>query len=501
MISVLDLANAVDVQRLRSFSELDHPSTFRYFKNRQFEKAIQSHVVTLLYDTYCYAHIDYDDPSGRHYLGICVMPEYQGHGIGDKLINLLLKLHREDTYLTVDVDNVAAIALYEKYGFQREPEQPSGTVYTYVRRKPLLLEVSAGEAVDKLTILDIKLEKIQNAQKRTQVQVERDHIYGEIRAYVDKAPRFYHWLKYINTMIWVLQDDVREQDKASSKLLMKILDLNDMRFRVKKRINDLFQGTFQEQKGYGLKSGLFLGHLGLGDMINLNGAIRFSALLVDQLYVICKRRNTRNIQLMFADDPSIKVIECQDDDSDVQAIVNNKRHVQLSPSKVSIEPYFTTPITHKFFSGGYAGNIHCADLPDCFYDDLNYHRDVKHVFAHFNISEVEQLQVPSMPFIFTHDSSSYTHGLGLEHKLNINDILVIDPNRNYYANDHKWFALAQSFLNKPLLSYMTVIQRAQEIHVTDSSFYCLCCFIDTKAQVKLCYDRASGQVITRYNFS
>lgn len=500
MIDVLDLTSEQDVQKLREFSLLDHPETFRYFKNRNFEDAIKTHVVTIMYSTFGYAHIDRDSKSGRYYLGICVMPEKQGNGIGKKLLNMIFKLHKGDTYLTVDKTNIPAISLYEKYRFVRIDE--SETSYTYKRSKQLLLEVSVGEAIDKLTILDIKLEKITNIDKKAQCQKEFDAINVELSEYVDKVSRFYKWLRYINLQIWNLQDEMREKNIYSNEAFNKILDLNDMRFRVKKRINAVFDTSFQEQKGYSNKTGIFLTHLGLGDLINMNGAIRYAALMVDKLYVICKNRNCKNVTEMFSDDPTIQVTECRDDDSDVNDIISNKRLVKKStiPGIKSIyHPYFNENITHKFLSGCWAGRQNYDSIPGVFYDDLKFAREIKHIFSYFNSNT--PLSIPDIPYIFTHSSSSEGGDLKFNTKWNVDEILTIDPNKNYYDVDHKWHSLANECLNKPLLSYVNLIQNAKEIHVTDSSFYCLACFVPLKADRRICYNRHSGAVASQYNFT
>lgn len=500
MLDVLDLTCEDDIKKLRTFSKLTHPDTFRYFKNRVFEDAIKTHIVTLMYSTYGYAHIDKDDKTGRVYLGVCVMPEYQGKGIGKKLIEMLLKLHKEDIYLTVDKQNVAAISLYEKYKFVRIDETANS--YTYKKSKQLLLEVSIGEAIDKLTILDIKLEKITNPDKRSQCKKEFDSISADLCQYLENTSRFYKWLKYINLQIWNLQDEIREKNNYSNDAFHKILDLNDMRFRVKMRINSLFETSFQEQKGYSSKTGIFLTHLGLGDLINLNGAIRYASLMVDKLYVICKQRNSRNIIEMLADDSSIHIVECKDDDSDVNDIISNRKVIKKSVIPVIkpiYEQCFPETITHRFTSGGWCGRRFVDDIPGNFYDDLKFDRQIKHIFAYFN--SYNTLDIPNLPYIFTHGSSSCTLGLALENKWDIDSILTIDPNRNYYSLGHKWYSIAETYVNKPFLSYINVIENAKEIHVTDSSFYCIACFLPLKAQLKLCYDRHSGVISSQYNFT
>jgi hypothetical protein len=91
--------------------------------------------------------------------------------------------------------------------------------------------------------------------------------------------------------------------------------------------------------------------------------------------------------------------------------------------------------------------------------------------------------------------------LTFETKLDINTILTIDPNKNYYHSQHEWFTIAENYVNKPFLSYMRVIENAKEIHVTDSSFYCICCFLRTRADKRICYDRITGKPSRDYFFS
>jgi ribosomal protein S18 acetylase RimI-like enzyme len=122
MISVIDLTNHHDVSRLKQFSALDHPSTFRYFKNRVFEDAIKTHKLTVVYSVdnkdVGYAHIDVDTKTQRAFFGICVLPDYQSKGIGKQLTDYVMQTYRDTVYLTVDSANTPAIGLYKKFGFE-----------------------------------------------------------------------------------------------------------------------------------------------------------------------------------------------------------------------------------------------------------------------------------------------------------------------------------------------------------------------------------------------
>ena len=137
MIEELDLTNAAHLNRLKEFSLLEHPPSFRYFKNRVFEEAVKTHKITVLYSTedkkdVAYAHIDLDVPTGRPFFGICVLPEYQSKGIGKLLTNHILQRFSETVYLTVDNDNIHAVSLYKKFGFEQVESYPQSGLWRTV---------------------------------------------------------------------------------------------------------------------------------------------------------------------------------------------------------------------------------------------------------------------------------------------------------------------------------------------------------------------------------
>lgn len=101
------------------------------------------------------------------------------------------------------------------------------------------LEVSLGECIDKLSILEIKLEKIKNEEKLVHVKKEFEEL--NLLCKEHKKNHFYKILKYINETIWNLQEE-REKNYE------KIFDFNMRRFRIKK-IFDL-NSEIKEQKGY-----------------------------------------------------------------------------------------------------------------------------------------------------------------------------------------------------------------------------------------------------------
>ena len=114
------------------------------------------------------------------------------------------------------------------------------------------LEVSIGDALDKLTILEIKLKKIPDEQKRTEIQKEIDAL-SECLQHKEHYKFYYNILMYINEKIWTMTDDIKQmtpEDKSFAYIANKIFEFNQKRFRVKTWFNLLTSSNIKEQKSY-----------------------------------------------------------------------------------------------------------------------------------------------------------------------------------------------------------------------------------------------------------
>ena len=174
----------------------------------------------------------------------------------------------------------------------------------------LLLPVSIGEGLDKLTILELKIKYIQNEERKKEVKKEYDSIYPILKEYREKCELLYKVLYDCNERIWILCDDTRDKnniDYASN--CEKIILENDKRFRIKNKINNKLNSNLKEQKGYNKKKALFISHLGLGDMFVMCGAVRYYSIIYDEIYVVCKDNNYNNVCMMYKDDENIKIIK------------------------------------------------------------------------------------------------------------------------------------------------------------------------------------------------
>lgn len=116
----------------------------------------------------------------------------------------------------------------------------------------IFLPVSLGEAFDKLTILDIKLSNITDARKQ-RVDAEYSALYAKLKEFIDTYRSLYESTKKVNVLIWKLMDELRDGDLSDADYLItakKMIDLNDVRFRIKNKINSITKSQYTEQKGY-----------------------------------------------------------------------------------------------------------------------------------------------------------------------------------------------------------------------------------------------------------
>lgn len=131
--------NDSDIHLLKDFiSRLGSAAeSFRYFKSRTTD-VIKNHLVTLLIledgNAIAYGHLDIQEKN--IWLGIAILPDYQGKGYGNIMMNELITFAKESKLkkivLTVDNDNVNAIKLYEKFDFERESESEKYSKYALI---------------------------------------------------------------------------------------------------------------------------------------------------------------------------------------------------------------------------------------------------------------------------------------------------------------------------------------------------------------------------------
>ena len=123
----------------------------------------------------------------------------------------------------------------------------------------ILTEISAGELFDKLSILEIKLDKINNNNKKKEIKKEFD-ILKKIQTSTiksdDELENLFNSLKKINNNLWEIEDKIRicEKNKDFGEVFIKLArDVyfnNDKRAKIKFQINKKLKSNITEIKQY-----------------------------------------------------------------------------------------------------------------------------------------------------------------------------------------------------------------------------------------------------------
>ena len=123
----------------------------------------------------------------------------------------------------------------------------------------ILVEVSVGELFDKISILEIKKEKIKDTNKLKFINEEYVVLMDQFKKYVkinEKLNGLFKSLKEINSKLWIIEDEKRLCEKNSNygenfvKLSRDVHLLNDKRANIKLEINNLTGSKIKEIKEY-----------------------------------------------------------------------------------------------------------------------------------------------------------------------------------------------------------------------------------------------------------
>ena len=125
--------------------------------------------------------------------------------------------------------------------------------------KKIYSEISAGELFDKISILEIKKNKIKDKSKRNIVLKELGSLQEAVNENIEKSKsllKLYKKLKSVNLKLWKIEDDIRDCERKRNfgdkfiKLARAVYFTNDERSRVKNKINSLTKSNISEVKSY-----------------------------------------------------------------------------------------------------------------------------------------------------------------------------------------------------------------------------------------------------------
>lgn len=340
------------------------------------------------------------------------------------------------------------------------------------------LPISIGEGLDKLTILEIKYNLISDPNKKENIKKEIDVIIPMLKIYKDKCEFHYKCLLDTNKRIWNLCETVRYKNCSLDeycKLSRDIVDENDNRFRIKNKINLLLNSNLKEQKSYISKKAMILTHLELDDVFTMNGAIRYYAMIYDEVHFFCKNKYYRMVKYLFADDKTITIIGIGEENCYDNMI-----------EKYS-ENGFDILLTGKYVKGEGLSNIYF----DVHYDDLKIPHNIRFDYFYLNHdTEAENKLFEKViknveKYIFVYDiPGKYQINLNS----NIGNTFIYNPNKDYNnnnsSNEH------YSILTNPddnIINYSKIIENALEVHIVESSFFYLANYLKLKSKVRIVY--------------
>ena len=344
----------------------------------------------------------------------------------------------------------------------------------------LLVACSIGEALDKLTILHINLDSIPDKRREDVLREYTDLRKTIGEELLEKDSFHYQKLLEINRIMWKIQDELhgKQGEKEREFYLMKQLAVeNQRRFRLKKVLNMNLGSLHKEQKGYAEKRCFILSHLGMGDLIFLNEAVRFLATLFDEVVLTCKKQYETNVRDLFIDEPYVTLY-----------IVNEDK--DISPN-FGCPPAKFQAFVKNFqacFLLGYHGKGNIDNFPHCFYDDIGISHEIMKSWAHFPIATqihdfTKSVLQKYSDITFCHTEASNSSLNSMQIPINFDTSFVINPSKNMYPVGHPFYEDAQQWVNKPLSWYYEILPAAKQRFFIDSSFFCTALTMGLQATV------------------
>jgi len=123
----------------------------------------------------------------------------------------------------------------------------------------ILVEVSVGELLDKISILEIKKDRIKDSDKVKFINEEYEVLKNELEKNIkidEKLAKFFTALKNVNSKLWIIEDEKRKCEKESDfgenfiRLSRDVHFLNDTRAKIKLDINNHTGSKIKEIKEY-----------------------------------------------------------------------------------------------------------------------------------------------------------------------------------------------------------------------------------------------------------
>ena len=232
-----------------------------------------------------------------------------------------------------------------------------------------------------------------------------------------------------------------------------------------------------------------LSHNGLGDNITMIGAVNFLTQYYENVYLLCKDNNAKNVATFFQD-KSIHIMpfdgkyefywttrileEASENTSNDIFIAGFVHKNRLKLQRVTNQKFLQYKPDDKHYIVKWA---HIRD----FYHDIGL--DLSVYYEYFHILSPSIPSIPSIHDPIEKHNIVFAHTKEIDNEIQIpnaiskyiNDenTIIICANKNVYPNGHSKYELANQYVNIPIVNYIDIIKRATEIHIVDSCFSCI----------------------------
>jgi hypothetical protein len=245
---------------------------------------------------------------------------------------------------------------------------------------------------------------------------------------------------------------------------------------------------------------LFIGNEGLGDMIACIGMVNFLSSKYQTVTVACIKNNYNQAKTFYTN-PKIKI-----------HVIDEKEPISMIQFDMSMrnsQQYDVYAIGHygaqqlnlqQFLKMDMNGNIKpiIYDYPLSYYEDIQM--PIEYMSKYLNIVYPKKINKLYNELFNSYKDYIVVHQIGSDtmvnlikmNNININKILVIDVNKNLYEKNHKFYQIANKFINLPsILYYGKLLSNAKELYLIDSCIHVLALTQDlSKVKIKNCYQRA-----------
>jgi len=229
-----------------------------------------------------------------------------------------------------------------------------------------------------------------------------------------------------------------------------------------------------------MNSCIVIPHNGLGDHINTVSMCNYLSTIYDNVYHLCNPKISNNLKF-FYNNPKVIIYELNIDYFENFFTDNLFERVQnIYVLGFHQDNAFVRNLVNKNIYG-LENKFDPNTIPHSFYRQVNIDVNVFYNFMSFpHIEESIQLYnlVKDIDYYFISESTSGGDTFSInniisEQNINMDNTLVINPVKNYYNENHRFYTLANYFVMKPVAFYVKILENASKIIVSNSCFFCL----------------------------